>query len=154
MSSVRKRAPLITHSSQMKNDRSLWFVLLNRAENVVNESSLIFKNWSTNTREKSSQREKWWWRSCLWGMGAPMIPHISQTNGDRNLQFLLLSRAKHVVNELYMIFKDWSTDTRGKPSQRQKWRWWSLLLSVRNGCTFDRPHFLNRKWSKSLVCFS
>ena len=60
MPSVRNGAPLITHSSRTKDHRNLWFVLLNRAENVVYESSLTFKNPSIYTREKPSQMEKWW----------------------------------------------------------------------------------------------
>ena len=34
--------PLVTHSSQTKNDRNLWFVLLHRIENVDYESSITF----------------------------------------------------------------------------------------------------------------
>ena len=43
MSSVRNGAPLTTHSSRMKDHSNLWFVLLNRAKDVVFESSLTLR---------------------------------------------------------------------------------------------------------------
>ena len=40
-----------------KNDRNLWFLLLDRAEELVYESFIIFENRSVNAREKHSQME-------------------------------------------------------------------------------------------------
>ena len=46
---------LFAHSFQMKNDRNVWLLLLNRAKNVVYESSITFSNRSKDTRENPSQ---------------------------------------------------------------------------------------------------
>ena len=50
-----------------------------------------------------------------------------------------LNRAKDVVYESFIIIENRYTDTREKLSQSKKWLWWSLLLSVNDGCTFDHP---------------
>ena len=52
----------------------------------------------------------------LWGMGASLIAHSSQTKNNRNLWFVLLNIAEDLVYESSIIFKSWLAHTRGKPS--------------------------------------
>ena len=50
-------------------------------------------------------------------LGAHLIAHSSKTGNDRNQWIVLLSRAKNVVYEPSMTFKNQSTDTREKSFQ-------------------------------------
>ena len=109
----RMGAPLITHSSKTRNDRTLQFVLLDRAEIFMNHLYL-FKI-GTPILGKNLLKEKNDVGGHIyhhWDMGAPLIAYSSQIKYDRNLQFVFLNRAENVVYESSVFFLNQHTDTR------------------------------------------
>ena len=128
-------APLITFSSRSRWNRNLWFSLLNRAREVVCESSMIFKNWE-------------FYHICFWGWTWSKVHPIHSDDSKDHHHHLPFSVGFSLVSVdrfLKIIVDSWTTFfvLFGKTNQRFPISFIQELLMIK-----DAPMPLRqRKWS-------